>query len=334
VLRPLHDVTKGAAPDGAIRPSTDAALRFFSAALRCPGGLPPRELDLSATHERGRPAVRIYSDAMYVPGQPAGLGFVAFFPASSDGPARVVHAAEQLPADFVKVYYDPSKSQYIGQLELLAAIAPYVSLAEELEGRDVVHWIDNKGAVAALVKGYSSANDCVGMIHAFAALRLRLGVNIWFEYVRSKANIADLPSRAEFGMLRRMGIRSVPFRLPPMQAFTDPLGILALASGSVIEKRHQLGSIAIAHAASLPVLHQQAGVEVHITRTASSPLANPFPVCETASRAEACAACTQVFAAGRSVAAVVAERQGARLPFAQWLASPQAALARDASVEA
>jgi len=332
VLRPLHDLAKGEAPDGALRPSTSAALRFFSAALRRPGGLPPRELDLSADHESGRPAVRIYSDAMYVPGQPAGLGFVNFFPASSDGPALVVHSATQLPVDFVKVYYYPSKSQYIGQLELLAAIVPYVSLAEELEGCDMVHWVDNKGAAAALVKGYSSANDCVGMLHAFAALRLRLGVNIWFEYVRSKANIADLPSRAEFGMLRRMGSRSVPFRLPPMQAFSEPLGIMALVSSRAIPKGPQLGSIAIANAISLPALHQQAGEEAVITRMARSPLANPFPVCETASRAEACAACGQVFTAGRSVLAVAADREGDPLPFAEWLASPQATLAREAAV--
>ena len=44
-----------------------------------------------------------------------------------------------------------TKLTYIGQLEMLAAVMTYWSVPE-LRGRRVIHWIDNMGAVAALVK--------------------------------------------------------------------------------------------------------------------------------------------------------------------------------------
>ena len=64
-----------------------------------------------------------------------------------------------------------------------------------LAGRDVVHWIDNTSAKAALVHGYSGALDSSRLVHALHAYNLGLRARPWFEYVRSKANPADEPSR-------------------------------------------------------------------------------------------------------------------------------------------
>ena len=36
-----------------------------------------------------------------------------------------------------------------------------------------------------------------------------IGTRPWFEYVPSKANLADLPSRGEFELLERLGARRV-----------------------------------------------------------------------------------------------------------------------------
>ena len=53
------------------------------------------------------------------------------------------------------------RKNYIGQLEILAAVAVYFSMPE-LRGRRVLHWIDNTGAVAALTSGmYARAPDSV-----------------------------------------------------------------------------------------------------------------------------------------------------------------------------
>ena len=101
------------------------------------------------------------------------------------------------------------RKNYIGQLELLAAVAVYYSVPE-LRGRRVLHWIDNTGVISALTKGYSRAPDSVRIFHVFKAFCLGLGVSIWFQWVPSKANIADLPSRSEFALLRRFGASEVP----------------------------------------------------------------------------------------------------------------------------
>jgi hypothetical protein len=103
-----------------------------------------------------------------------------------------------------------TRKQYIGQLELLAAVAVYYSLPE-LKGRRVVHWIDNTSAIAALVKGYSGSPDSVRILHAFAAFSLGLDTSSWFLWVPSKANIADLPLRNDFALLEELGSVEVPF---------------------------------------------------------------------------------------------------------------------------
>ena len=45
---------------------------------------------------------------------------------------------------------------------------------------------------------------CAGMAHSTALLQARLRAKVWYEYVASAANIADLPSRGDFSFVRRM----------------------------------------------------------------------------------------------------------------------------------
>ena len=90
------------------------------------------------------------------------------------------------------------RKQQIGQVELVAAFAVYSSLpADMLRGRRVLHWIDNSSAVAALAKGYSSAIDSARIVHAAHATIAGLGADLWFEYVRTDANVSDEPSRVD-----------------------------------------------------------------------------------------------------------------------------------------
>ena len=94
------------------------------------------------------------------------------------------------------------RSQYVGQLELLAAVAVYYSLAAELRGREVIHFIDNAGAMACLVKGSSAELDSSLLVHTFWALAAALDIDVWFEFVYSEANIADWPSRGDIAFMR------------------------------------------------------------------------------------------------------------------------------------
>ena len=71
----------------------------------------------------------------------------------------------------------------------------YTSLPLVLAGRQVIHFIDNTSAIAGLVKGYSRAIHSGRTVNAFHALNAGLRADTFVEYVRTKANIADLPSR-------------------------------------------------------------------------------------------------------------------------------------------
>jgi len=66
-----------------------------------------------------------------------------------------------------------------------------------LRGRQVVHYIDNSGAMAILVKDYSSDLDSAQLVNTFYALTSALEVDVWFDYVKSAANVADWPSRGQ-----------------------------------------------------------------------------------------------------------------------------------------
>ena len=174
-----------------------------------------------------------------------------------------------------------TRKQYIGQLELLAAVAVYYSLPE-LKGRRVVHWIDNTSAIAALVKGYSGSPDSVRILHAFAAFSLGLDTSSWFLWVPSKANIADLPSRNDFALLEELGSVEVPFLFPPFAAWDQPAADwvdMALARGAEAgvppppPDPVRPGRVSLGHAR---FANPRPG-DVRIDRNSSSPLANRFP---------------------------------------------------------
>ena len=82
------------------------------------------------------------------------------------------------------------RGQQIGQVEILGALAPYLSIPNLLAGRPVIHWIDNTSALAALVKGYSGVPDSARLIHVFHAWNSGAQARVWFEYVPTKENPA------------------------------------------------------------------------------------------------------------------------------------------------
>ena len=69
-------------------------------------------------------------------------------------------------------------------------------------GRKVLHFIDNTVALSALVHGYSGKPDLAKSVNVFYLQMPSLRAAVYFEYVPSKANIADLPSRRMFTLLR------------------------------------------------------------------------------------------------------------------------------------
>ena len=84
----------------------------------------------------------------------------------------------------------------------------------------MIHFIDNTGAIFGIAKGYSADLDSARLISVFHTLNAVLGANVWFEYVASAANIADLPSRGELELLLspQYGARPLGRGLAPTEA--------------------------------------------------------------------------------------------------------------------
>jgi len=147
--------------------------------------------------------VVVYTDAMWAGGEGC-VGIVIHDPDHArNGWPKVRYASARVPRALVRRLQD--KEQQIGVMEALAAAAAYSSAPDQLRNRDVVHFIDNQGAMFGLAKGTSRDYDTARMAHVFHALAAALGCRVWFEYVPSGANISDLPSRREFTLLRKMG---------------------------------------------------------------------------------------------------------------------------------
>ena len=109
-------------------------------------------------------------------------------------------------------------------LELIAAAAAYYTFAHLLPiDRVVVHFIDSQVAFAWVVKGYASrlpVADIVNRLHLDHMHR-----QVWFEWLDSDANIADIPSRGDpddpalaedYAILRELGALRVTAKLPPI----------------------------------------------------------------------------------------------------------------------
>ena len=130
------------------------------------------------------------------------------------------------------------RKQQIGQLEILGGVVPYMSVPGLLRGRDVLHWIDNTSAKAAMVHGYSGAPDSARLVHLLQAWNIGLRARTWYEYVRSKANPGDEPSRVmalaqeQWQVLRQPDISSkpVPVRFPQVDDWRDPAGWARMAA--------------------------------------------------------------------------------------------------------
>jgi hypothetical protein len=195
--------------DVAEQRAVERAMRFCAEVLAC---APPRRVQVAG--ER-RPSVIVWSDAMYEAksAAPAAGGFVVYVPPEwVDGKyygARLYAASHVTPQDFMRRMVHGKKT-YIGQLEIAYAGAPYLSLPHVFRDRATLHWVDNTSAVAALVKGYAKPLDSGQIVNAIAAFNAGLRVSVYWEYIRSKANIADFPSRLRLDLmhaaLRRAGI--------------------------------------------------------------------------------------------------------------------------------
>ena len=142
-------------------------------------------------HVTRRPVVA-YSDAEWTPRDPPllpkrGLGGCIWvdddsYACAIDAPMEVVNSLAI------------RKTQII-PLELIAAAGTLTTYAKQLEGRDVIFFIDNQSVCGALAKGTSRSRDIQNLTTAWHFLALKLRCRIWIEWVPSESNPADMLSR-------------------------------------------------------------------------------------------------------------------------------------------
>ena len=146
------------------------------------------------------------------------LGFVVYDPEQ----ARFFYSDSEVPAHILDFFV--KKKQKIGQCEILAASMVYTSMPELFRGRSVLHWIDNTSAISCLLHGYSGKLDSALLVNAFHLFNAGLRANIHFEYVESKANISDLPSRREFSyLLCTLAAKRVPTVIHAQSTWSGPI---------------------------------------------------------------------------------------------------------------
>ena len=190
------------------------AVEFFIQLLHC---LPPANFHLV---DDGQPPLYVWSDAMWEPLETDSGGLVE----ATDDEGRVFYIAKACIAFTVfdpatKAWHKsekeigievirqmvPGKKTYIGQLEALAPTALLHTMPEAiLKGRKAIMWVDNLAAKYGLQKGYSKVADSGRIINAFRLKQAALGMRVWFEWIPSEQNIADLPSRGKASELYRI----------------------------------------------------------------------------------------------------------------------------------
>lgn len=230
-MQPLH--AAAGAQSGRFDAGTAASIRFFVDTLP---SIPPQVVHL---WEQGRRPTLVWTDGASE-GDQHWVGWLVASPKEGvpdDLPIAdrydFVHGSAQLTQEIITLLFQ--RKQQIGQVEIIGAIVPYLSVPELLAGRDVLHWIDNTSAQAALTKGYSGVPDSARLVHIFHAWNCGARARVWFEYIPSKSNPADEPSRSDLSQsLYAIGESIVsqprPTKLPEPRRWSDPAGWLEEAA--------------------------------------------------------------------------------------------------------
>ena len=112
-----------------------------------------------------------------------------------------------------------------------------------LLGRRVLHFVDNTVALSKAVHGYANEPDMAAATNAIHVCDAVFGIDAWFEWVPSHANVSDLPSRepatwddearAIMAALRErmaaQGFGRRDLRLPTVAELEDPSEMLRRA---------------------------------------------------------------------------------------------------------
>ncbi|KAF4647668.1 hypothetical protein FOL47_004310, partial [Perkinsus chesapeaki] len=156
----------------------------------------PVSRDLLLYREGRRPFV-VYTDAESPGNRLAG---VLYCPRG--GKSRDRYYSEIIPADLLSSLM-PRKNQIVA-LELCAAVTAINTFRDVLKGQCVWLYIDSRAAEFALIRGSSAKSDLNDMTASLWRTAASHSISIWISRVPSEQNIADGPSRRQYGDVIRL----------------------------------------------------------------------------------------------------------------------------------
>jgi hypothetical protein len=165
-------------------PAMGHMLSFFRALLPT---IPPLAIRCGPARDAGAPPVIVYTDASYNAEGWSGMGIVIM-----DGEDRY-EAGCRVPA-WLLDWLTP-RGQQINHLESIAITAARLTFPDVLFGRRVLHFVDNTCALSKAVHGYANEPDMAAVTNSVHACDAALGIDSWWEWVPTDANVSDLPSR-------------------------------------------------------------------------------------------------------------------------------------------
>ena len=190
-MRPLYNVKRGQSWS----PQVESALTWWLEVL---------SLQVLQVRPWVWPAsrpVQIYCDAA---GAPARLAAVVF---TDDG--RTFYTDVAPPQSLLDYFIDRSDNQ-ICSLELCAIALGLSTFGHFCTGRKVHVWSDNSGSENAVRRGSAKVWDHNEVVHAIWAKAAMLQCHMRVDRVPTEVNIADLPSRHSYNLLREMQAEFVP----------------------------------------------------------------------------------------------------------------------------
>ena len=79
----------------------------------------------------------------------------------------------------------------MGQLEAFAGPVAFDTCFEHLEGKQVIHFVDNDSATACLIRGYSPKIDSCKIVGEYWLRAASARAFVYIDRVESKSNIAE-----------------------------------------------------------------------------------------------------------------------------------------------
>jgi hypothetical protein len=162
--------------------------------------------------------IRLFTDGACEPaaqhGRRVSVGAVLFPPR---GPP--VFWGVVVPPSITRAWADADDAQVIAQAELLPVLLSKLVWADVLRDRPLLVFVDNDGARHKLVGSSSTSEAAAAIVGASSVEDGALGCHQWVARVPTCANIADGPSRLDFGAVLRQGGRQA--RVPPFGVVAD-----------------------------------------------------------------------------------------------------------------